>query len=139
MNNKGLLMLEICMLILALSGCMSQTQNEQPAASNDNRGAAAPQGRSPHQQGENMRMPLPPGMADACIGKIANETCVLKMNDTVINGTCRNIRTGNLTCFPSNMGQRGSYGNRSMQYNQTQRHRRNGTQGQQDSAANPYW
>lgn len=98
MDKTKLTVLGLCVCVTLALGCMSQTQGDQP-------GAATPQGQQPGQQGDDATMKLPPAMAEECVGKTANDACELSFNDTTINGTCRTIRNGNLTCFPINTGQ----------------------------------
>jgi hypothetical protein len=119
MDNVCLMMVGLCVFVIVISGCVSQTQEDQATGSGQ-QGALTPQDqpsgqRGPGQQGQNMQRGPPQEAIDACSGKSDNDTCAFTMGGNAVTGFCRSRPNGVLTCFRFNMGQGGMFRNGTQQ------------------------
>lgn len=110
MDKRWQIILGLCVSVIIISGCMSQTPQEQ-AAGDEQQNGLSPQDQPSGQQGQNSQRGPPQEAIDACSGKSANDSCDFTMNGNAVTGYCRSRPNGVLTCFRSNRGPGGMFGN----------------------------
>ena len=103
MDKLGLILFGLCVFVIVVSGCMSQTPEGQTTG-NDQQGVVSPQGPASGQQGQNPSRGPPQEAVDACSGKSANDSCGFTMNGNNVTGNCRGRPNGVLACFRAGQG-----------------------------------